>query len=55
MVEEGKKNVCSEALPFCVCLAMVIGLINKDILPPSLLAQNRNNMWQHEIHCDTSC
>lgn len=26
----------------------------KDSLPPSQLGQNRHNMWQHEIHCDTT-
>ena len=33
---------------------MVIRLIIKDSLPPSQLGQNRHNMWQHEIHCDTT-
>lgn len=33
---------------------MVIELIIKDSLPPSQLGQNRHNVWQHEIHCDTT-
>lgn len=29
-------------------------VIIKDSLPLSQLGQNRHNMWQHEIHCDTT-
>lgn len=36
------------------CLVTVMRLIIKDGQPPSQLGQNRHNMWQHEILCDTT-
>lgn len=50
MAEQSKKAACCKALPFCIALRLII----KDILPSSQLGQNRHNMWQHKIHCDTT-